>query len=146
MQALLAAGGQAVPFLKARLRPAPALDLGGIDRLLADLDSDEFAVREQATRGLRQLGEGARPALRKALAGTASAEQRRRLKALLQELGGVRSPELLRELRSVEVLEQVGTPGARQVLESLAGGGADARLTREAKASLERLAGRRPAQ
>ncbi len=146
MQALLAAGGQAVPFLKARLRPAAALDLGGIDRLLADLDSDEFAVRERATRGLRQLGEAARPALRKALAGTASAEQRRRLKALLHELAGVRSPELLREFRSVEVLEQVGTPAARQVLGSLAGGGADARLTCEAKASLQRLARQRPAR
>ena len=29
MQALLGAGGQAVPFLKGRLRPAPALDTGG---------------------------------------------------------------------------------------------------------------------
>jgi RNA polymerase sigma factor (sigma-70 family) len=140
MTALLAAGGQAVPLLKGRLRPAPALDGLGIDRLVADLDSDQFAVRQNASHELRGLGDGAGPALSKALAGKPSAEQRRRLQELLRELATVRSPERLRELRSVEVLEHLGTPDARQVLVSLAGGGDDARLTREAKASLERLA------
>jgi RNA polymerase sigma factor (sigma-70 family) len=139
MQALLAAG-QAVSFLKGRLRPAPALDGGRIDRLLADLDSDQFAAREKASRELRQLGDGAEPALRKALSGKPSAEQRRRLKELLREMSTLGPGDRLRELRSVEVLEHLGTPDARRVLASLAEGGPDARLTREAKASLERLA------
>ncbi len=43
-------------------------------------------------------------------------------------------------LRTVEVLEIAGTPEARQVLEQLAKGAPEARLTQEAKASLERLA------
>jgi hypothetical protein len=47
-------------------------------------------------------------------------------------------------LRAVAVLEQTGTPEARQVLEALRQGPAEARLTREAKAALTRLA-RRPA-
>jgi RNA polymerase sigma factor (sigma-70 family) len=142
MTALLAAGGQAVPFLKGRLRPAPVIDRERIDRLLADLDSDQFAVRQKASRALRELGDAAEPALSKALAGQPSAEQRRRLKELLRELGPECSPERLRELRSVEVLEHLGTPDARQALGSLAKGAAEARLTREAKASLGRLAGR----
>ena len=54
------------------------------------------------------------------------------------------SPDELRALRAVEVLEHVGTPEARQVLEGLTQGAPEARLTQEAKASLERLA-RRPA-
>jgi hypothetical protein len=41
-------------------------------------------------------------------------------------------------LRAIEVLEQAGTPQARQELERLAGGAAGARMTQEAKASLER--------
>jgi hypothetical protein len=47
-------------------------------------------------------------------------------------------------LRAVAVLEYLDTPPARQVSEALAGGAPAAQLTREAKASLQRLA-RRPA-
>jgi hypothetical protein len=46
----------------------------------------------------------------------------------------------LRELRAVEILERIGTSGARQVLRTLAKGSPAARVTREAKASLDRLA------
>jgi uncharacterized protein YjiS (DUF1127 family) len=42
-------------------------------------------------------------------------------------------------VHAVQVLEAVGTPEARSVLESLARGVANARLTREARAALERL-------
>jgi hypothetical protein len=38
----------------------------------------------------------------------------------------------------VEVLESLGTPEARQVLQTLARGAAEARLTREARAALKR--------
>jgi hypothetical protein len=37
------------------------------------------------------------------------------------------------------VLEQIGTPQARQLLQILAGGEADALPTKEAKAAVERL-------
>ena len=50
------------------------------------------------------------------------------------------SPEELRALRAVELLEQLDTPGARRLLRSLAGGAAGARLTREAKEALDRSA------
>jgi hypothetical protein len=43
-------------------------------------------------------------------------------------------------MRAVEVLEHIGTPDAREVLEKLTRGDPSARLTQEAKASLERLA------
>jgi len=49
------------------------------------------------------------------------------------------SPTLLRELRSVEVLERLGSRQARHQLETLAAGTADATLTIEAKAALARL-------
>jgi hypothetical protein len=52
--------------------------------------------------------------------------------------------EFLRRLRAVAVLEHIGTPEARQVLENLAGGEPEARLTREAKASVARLSRRPP--
>ena len=46
----------------------------------------------------------------------------------------------LRALRAVEVLEYIGTTEAKKLLMALAQGAAEARLTREAKASLKRLA------
>ena len=46
----------------------------------------------------------------------------------------------LRAVRGVEVLEHIGTAEPRQLLTNLAAGVPDARLTREAKAALGRLA------
>jgi hypothetical protein len=47
-------------------------------------------------------------------------------------------------LRALSVLEQMNTREARQVFQELAKGPAGARVTREARAALERLAKRQP--
>jgi hypothetical protein len=139
-RALAAAPKQAVPWLQERVRPVAAPDLEQIARLLADLDSDSFQTREKATRELAGLGESAGPALRKVLAGRPSAEVRQRLEPLLAELDRPEdSPERLRVLRAVEALEHAGTAEARRTLERLAGGMPEARVTEEAKQSLDRL-------
>ena len=57
-----------------------------------------------------------------------------------QEVRTAPSGNSLQALRAVELLEHIGSREARQVLERLAKGAPEARLTREAKASLERLA------
>jgi len=91
---------------------------------------------------LEALGPLAEASLRKALAGQPSLETRRHLETLLDRFDPARSAEGLRMLRALEVLERVGTTEARRVLEAWAGGAAEATLTREAKAALDRL-GRR---
>ena len=48
--------------------------------------------------------------------------------------------EQLRALRAVEALEHAGTAKARSLLQDLARGAPEARLTREARAALARLA------
>jgi len=48
-------------------------------------------------------------------------------------------PERLRMLRTLEVLEWLNTAESRQLLSELAHGATDARLTRQAKASLQRF-------
>jgi WD40 repeat protein len=65
---LAAAPDQAVFLLREHLKPALAADPQRLRRLLADLDSEQFAVREKARRELAALGELAEPALRQALA------------------------------------------------------------------------------
>jgi RNA polymerase sigma factor (sigma-70 family) len=143
VQKLAAAPRQAVPWLAARLRPVAVVPPAQTAALLADLDSDKFAVREKASAALEELGESAGPALRQTLAGKPSPEVRRRVEALLHKLRKESpEPQRLRELRALEVLEQVGDPEARRALEALAGGMTAARLTREARAALARLASR----
>ena len=144
---LAAAPEQAVPLLRERLRPAAAPEGGQLDRLLTDLDSDRFEARAKASARLEELGELAEPALRKALQGQPAPEVRRRVEGLLANLEGpVTAPEKLRPLRALEVLEQIGTPEARRLLQELSRGAPDARETKEAKASLERLTKRQAAR
>jgi hypothetical protein len=116
-----------------------------LSRWIADLESERFSVREKATRALEELADLAAPALRKMLA-QLSPEGRRRAEQLLEKLTGPIPPgERLQALRAIEVLEHIGTE-ARQILKSLATGTPEARLTQEAKASLERLAKRSAAR
>jgi RNA polymerase sigma factor (sigma-70 family) len=138
----IAAPQQAIPLLADRLRPVPAVPADELRQLLADLDSGAFPRREKASERLAALGEQVEPALRDCLQGNPSPEQRRRVEELLAAPREVRAPESLRRLRAIQVLEQIGTADARQVLETLAQGAPAARETREAKASLERLARR----
>jgi RNA polymerase sigma factor (sigma-70 family) len=129
-------------FFNSRLSPVAAVDERRVDRLIADLDRDDFTTRQKATAELEQLEEKAAAAFRKALTERPSVEQRRRLEALLDKVfqsACVMTPERLRAERSLEALELSGTLEAREVLEKLAGGAPGVRLTEEAKAALERL-------
>jgi len=131
-----------IAFFRQHLKPVATADEKRIAQLIADLDSDEFAAREKATRELEALGEAAAEPCRTALTGNPSIESRRRLERLLSKQihdMGQPSAERLRTLRALEVLERARTPEARQLLTTLAKGAPGAWLTREAKAALERL-------
>jgi hypothetical protein len=105
---------------------------------IADLDSDDFATRRDAARELEGIADLAESALRKVLQGTPTEELRRQATRLLERIATL-STERLRHVRAVEALEYMGTPEARKLLEVVAEGAPEARLTREAKAALERL-------
>jgi RNA polymerase sigma factor (sigma-70 family) len=141
VRALAAQPKQAVPLLRQRLKPVAPLttaDRERFGRLLADLGSDRFAVRERAAAELGKMSDTVEALLRQALAGRPSLEVRRRLEKLLGDLD-TQAPKRLRMLRAVEVLEHAGGAEARGLLEELAGGAPGAWLTREARASLDRL-------
>jgi WD40 repeat protein len=139
-QTLRANPEQAVALLKSRLRPIPKPDPAATARLICDLDSDVFEVRERATHGLRSLERTAIPLLKQAQEKSGSAEARRRLEKLLLDAEEPRSsPERLRDLRAVRLLGVLGTAAARQVLQTVANGAPDALLTQEAREELECL-------
>jgi WD40 repeat protein len=142
VEALAAAPGAAVPFLKDRLRPVERAQPEQIQRLIAQLDSEPFAARDAATKELAALGVEAESALRRALRDNPSAESRRRIEALLEGPPRRTAPagDLLRRLRAIGVLEQIGSPESARILRDLAGGAPSARETLEAKIASERLA------
>jgi sugar lactone lactonase YvrE len=140
---LAAAPDEAVPLLKRQLRPSGAVDRQRVLALIADLDSADFEVRERASAALEEFGPEAGPVFAEVLAGRPSAEARRRLEALRAAAPlPVRSAEVSRTVRAVLVLERVGTPEARQLLEALARGASAAPQTAQAKAALQRLTDR----
>jgi WD40 repeat protein len=131
-----------VPFLQKHVHPAE-VDAVQVAQLLTAMDSDDFDERESATSRLAKLGDLAGPAVRKALEAKPSPEARHRLEELVGKLDGpVTIPEQARALRCVEVLEHIGSADARRLLDELGKGAPGARLTREAKAALARLAKR----
>jgi hypothetical protein len=137
---LAARPGKAIALVAARVRPVPPVDSAAVRERVAGLNAPRFADREAASRWLLEAGEQVVPEVRKTMAGRPSAEQRRRLEDLLARFEARdQAPDLVRAVRSVELLERVGGPGARRALEDLAGGAPGARLTAEAKAALARL-------
>ena len=147
--ALVDSGEQGMRFLRAYLRrskvenPTAAPDGKRLARLIVDLDDDKPDVREAAFTELAKLGKAAESALRRTLRGRCSPEVRQRVQVLLGKLApsGPPSRTLLR-LRSIEVLEQVGSAEARRTLSWLAEAPVEGRVKQEAKASLDRLAKR----
>jgi RNA polymerase sigma factor (sigma-70 family) len=136
---LAAASEQAVPLLRQRIKPVESADAKRVERLIHDLDSEDFQTRTKATQELENIVDEAESALRKKLVEKPSLEMRQRIQQVLSKLEPAASAERLRALRAIQVLEYIGTPEAREHLRTLAKGVPDARLTREAKAALERL-------
>jgi hypothetical protein len=135
---LNASPDQAVPLLRERLHPTLPPDPRRLASLLANLASDHFEDRRQAESELGGLGERTEPFLRKALADNPPPDLRQRLARLLDKFA-VPTGDQVRDLRAVELLEQIGNAEARQVLRIAAGGMPGTRLTRGAASAVQRL-------
>jgi WD40 repeat protein len=129
----------ALPFLARHVHRVQDVEPERLVKLIADLDSNTSATRDRAGKELERFGEVAGPALRKAVQ-SPSVEVRRRAERLLTLLD---QPALsgaeARQVRVVELLETIGSPDCIRMLEDLAAGSAEARLTREARGALGRL-------
>ncbi len=130
---LAAAPKQTLPFLRERLKPVPAPDLPRVRQLVKALDSDVFAERQKAAAELAKHADAAASLLRQTIKDKPSLYVRRTLQQILESLET--TPETLRAVRAVEVLESITTPDAVRLIDEMAKGTADARLTREADAA-----------
>jgi hypothetical protein len=135
------APADAVAFFQKQMKPAVDADFDKVRKLIKELDDDRFEVRETASKALEKMGAGIQPAVRQALEGRPSPEVWRRLEALIQTPASVsQTPELLRRMRAIGVLECIGSQDARQLLTTLSTGVPHAPETQAAKSALERLA------
>jgi WD40 repeat protein len=136
---LAATGEQATRCCQERLHPLPSA-APRLQQLIADLDSDEFSVREAATQELAGLGQEAVGAMVQAMNARPALEARRRMERLLEGLcSQPLTSETLRQERAIGVLERIGTKAAREILRTLAGGPPEATATQQASAALRRL-------
>jgi hypothetical protein len=141
---LVARSDTAVPYLETVLRPVPKIEDKMIFQWTKDLDHDDFQVREKATQELQKLGELIEPVLKKLVIDSKSAEVKVRAEVLLERSAKkLQSPERMQTVRALESLEYMGTPQALTFLRELAHGNPAAQVTREATASLKRLAKRK---
>jgi WD40 repeat protein len=143
MADLAAAPDHTVALIRRYLKPAPAGPTAAdIDRIFKDLASDSFATREKASKELAGYGESAVPAVRKALeaAPDLELELRKRVDVFLGRFDRADlTPDRLRQLRAVELLEGIGTPAAKDLLKELAAGAPAVPLTIDAAAALKRM-------
>ena len=129
---------RALALLKQRLQPVPPGDANTINKLVADLQNPNGAVRRKAMAALRNHGEAALGALIKAAPNNPGFNQNVSLMInRLESLGSSRDRQ--QAVKAVQVLEQIGNAEAKDLLDKLSKGAAGAPLTSAAQASLDRL-------
>lgn len=142
----LAASPSGVPaFVISRIRSTFQYERVEVEKLIVQLDDDQFALRESASRKLEQLGDRVESALRHALHCTSSLEQRRRICSLLERLHTT-TPNLdrIHALRAVELLERIGTAEAKQGLQTIAKEAPGIIIRWNADAAFQRLSRKTP--
>ncbi len=141
LAALAEKPGDLLALVREHLKPAdkPDVDRESIAKSVEQLDDQLFAVRERASAALGRLGREALPLLQEHLSDAKTGERRARLQKIVDRIRLMPIPsDHLRQMRMLAVLEQTKSAAAREELKRLAGGHADASLTREAKAALDR--------
>ena len=131
----------AIRLFRKRLRPIPHDIPERIQQLIGMLDSDSFRAREYASGELAKFGILSDQLLKEAFRKSDSAEVRSRAQVLIKrnERGIIADAQMLRTMRTIWILELIGTTAAQDILKDLAQGLPSACSTREAKDALDRL-------
>jgi hypothetical protein len=144
LRAFLANAPEQVAFLSAKLaKPnADTERAARIRKLAAELDADEFAVREAATDELVKIGAAALDTVRRLAANSESDEVRHRARVIIRKLGADGAPVAPsgKMARVVRVLERAGTKDAKDLLKRMAAGDFGFDGAPDARLALERLA------
>ena len=141
LQRLALGDADVVALVRERLVAMDSTFPEQIQRWITQLDDEDYTVREQASLRLERVNREAEKPLKKALQRDCSPEVKRRLDELLERLKD--KPLPINEVRAVELLEQIGTVEAVEVLRCLAQKTGDDRLLVEAQLAIRRLEAKR---
>jgi RNA polymerase sigma factor (sigma-70 family) len=139
---LAAAGDNSIPFLRQRIRTiaVPSAELKPIEKLVSELDSAQFTIREQAMKKLLATGELAIVPLQRHLEKGLSVEASRRVQQVLDKLGQpVLTPDRVLALQAIELLEALQTAKAVALLEETVRDALVPQIRSEARQALQRL-------
>jgi hypothetical protein len=129
---------ESLPLICERLRAVSPIPADRVSKWVAELNDDDFSVRDAATRHLAAVGDQVKRALRETLTHDISLEQKRRITELLEGARLLRPGDALRGVRAVRMLETIDSKDGRLILKTLAGGDPDSAVTREAMDALTR--------
>lgn len=142
MAALVEGGSAALPLLRSILVPKVD-DALRLRPLIAALEDPSIAARDQAARGLAELGPGFGGALERALLDARSPEARWRLNIVIAARRGssesFSSPIGRRRARALAIAEAVGGAEARAILRGFLRAFGQTGLGAEARAALDRM-------
>jgi hypothetical protein len=140
---LAAAGDNAVPFIRQRIRTIaiPNVELRSIEKLVSELNSEKFTTREQATKKLLATGELAIVPLQRHMEKGLSIETAKRVQQVLDNLGQpMLTPDRLRVLQAIELLEALRTADAVTLLKDTVRDALVPQIRNEARFALQRIA------
>jgi WD40 repeat protein len=134
-RALLANPAITVDLFEKQLRPAKPVTGVEVNKVIQQLDAKNYRERERAAADLIAIGRRALPFVREAK--LTSEEGVARLATLVRDLSAGMTPNELRYVRSIELLGQIDTPAARELVKILSTGDPADVLTEEAKKQVE---------
>ena len=100
-----------VRLMMAHVRPKFDMDMNEFNKLIADLDSETYSVRQAARKTLDAKSKSIWPLMQEALTQTTSTEVRTALEVLLSQVGKA-TP--VQEMYAMRILERVDTDLARE--------------------------------
>jgi hypothetical protein len=129
---------EAMRLIGSRVQVVQGPDEKELSRIVKSLADDQFNVRRNAQSDLLKLNELAVPVLERRLQEECNLEEYQAITSILKKCTEC-PPNQLRVLRCIHILENVATPEALEILESLSKGARASRVTQGAREALLRL-------
>jgi WD40 repeat protein len=140
MWTMTASPSEAIRYLRDRLSARNKPEAEDIRKLIVRLRAEDFKVREGALEALKQYDRGIEPALRESLQSNPPLDVRLRLEEILNaSRTKALSSGQSREVRAVQVLENIASSESRTILDRLARGSPHAVVTQCSQGALKRL-------